>query len=80
MTPREEDWLALNLVARVGGKTIDTLIERFGDVASVLQAPPESISHSCGHGFPVHCDGYRPSHQVVLHRRALMVHKHEQHP
>lgn len=48
MTPREEDWLALNLVARVGGKTIDTLIERFGDVASVLQAPPESIRHSCG--------------------------------
>ncbi len=48
MTPTHESWLALNLVERVGGKTLRRLLEAFGDVDSVLAAPPEAITRRCG--------------------------------
>jgi DNA processing protein len=48
MTPQEENWLALNLVERVGGRTLQRLLEAFGDVDSVLAAAPEAISRRCG--------------------------------
>jgi DNA processing protein len=48
MTPQEESWLALNLVERVGGKTLRRLLDAFGDVDAVLAAGPEAISRRCG--------------------------------
>jgi DNA processing protein len=48
MTPAHESWLALHLVDRVGGKTLRRLLDAFGDVDSVLAAPPEAISRRCG--------------------------------
>ena len=48
MTAAAESWLALNLVERVGGKTLERLLDAFGDVDSVLAAAPEAISRRCG--------------------------------
>ena len=48
MTPTHENWLALKLVERVGGKTLQRLLEAFGDVDSVLAAPAEAITRRCG--------------------------------
>jgi DNA processing protein len=48
MTPAHENWLALHLVERVGGKTLRRLLDAFGDVEGVLAAAPEAISRRCG--------------------------------
>lgn len=48
MTPHEENWLALSMVDRVGNKTVAVLLERFGDVDSILGASLEEITRGCG--------------------------------
>ena len=48
MTPHEENWLALSLVDRVGNKTVAVLLERFGDVDTILAASQEEITRGCG--------------------------------
>jgi DNA processing protein len=44
----EEDWLALTLVHGLGQKTLRRLIDRFGSVASVLEAPSEQLIQAGG--------------------------------
>lgn len=48
MTPREEAWLALMLVERMGSRTVQRLLEAFGDVEQALAAAPEDITRQCG--------------------------------
>ena len=48
MTPREEAWLALLRVERLGSRTVQRLLDVFPDVEAVLAAPPAEIIARCG--------------------------------
>ncbi|MDH5752525.1 MAG: DNA-processing protein DprA [Deltaproteobacteria bacterium] len=48
MNKEQEYWLALTLLPKVGARTIETLVESFGSVAAVFEAPPDELSRRCG--------------------------------
>jgi DNA processing protein len=48
MTPAQESWLALSLVERIGPRTLQRLLDAFGDVDGVLGADAEAIRRRCG--------------------------------
>ena len=48
MTAREEAWLALMRVERMGSRTAQRLLEAFGDVEQVLAATAADITRRCG--------------------------------
>ena len=48
MTPASEAWLALSLVEGLGKKSVRALVRAFGNVETILQAPPDELCRAVG--------------------------------
>lgn len=48
MSAQPETWLALNLVQRLGPRTVEALLNHFGHPEALRQATPEALRRDCG--------------------------------